>query len=139
MPHVQVDPANVSAAEGIIPKDTPICMLNLLRWNAQAQYPPDQPQEPCSGQEAYMQRYIPAFNAVAAEVGKVEVVFLGAPAVGIVLPSDERWDVVALVRYPSLAAFRAVTEASKYKETAEAHRLAALQDWKLICTVEMKM
>ena len=35
------------------PGDTPVVMLNLLRFAEQAQYPENHPAEPCPGGEAY--------------------------------------------------------------------------------------
>ena len=68
MNKVTLDPKNVLAAEAKIPGGTPVTMLKLLAFHPQAQY--DEPQyELCSGREAYLERYAPAFNEVAKELG----------------------------------------------------------------------
>lgn len=41
-----------------IPEDAPIVMLNLLQWNEKANYPQESSNSSCSGEEAYLQRYI---------------------------------------------------------------------------------
>ncbi|WP_368733907.1 DUF6671 family protein, partial [Acinetobacter baumannii] len=52
--HCIVDgPAPALAFAERMPSDTPILMLNLLRFNSQAAYGADSPHAPCSGREAY--------------------------------------------------------------------------------------
>jgi uncharacterized protein (DUF1330 family) len=136
MPTTIIDPNNVSAAERSIPKDTPVLMLNLLRWKQQADYSGHPDAAPCTGQEAYLQRYVPAFHAIAAGIQGIRPFWLGAAVAGLVGPIEEHWDVVALVRYPNFAAFRTVTESPEYKANAQHRRLVALEDWRLIATVE---
>ena len=131
-----IDPCDISAAEKSIPKDTPIVMLNLLRWREQAEYSNHPDLAPCTGQEAFLHRYVPAFNEIAARVEGIGIFWLGAALARLVGPADEIWDTVALVRYPSFAAFRAVAESLDYKAKAQHHRLAALEDARLIATVE---
>jgi phage terminase Nu1 subunit (DNA packaging protein) len=50
---------------------------------------------------------------------------------------EEKWDVAALIRYPSFQAFKDVTESEKYEKDTKMHRLAALEDWRLIATVQL--
>jgi hypothetical protein len=132
MSTIPIDPNNVSAAEKSISQDTPVLMLNLLRWKQQADYSTHPDVEPCSGQEAYLKRYIPAFTAIAAGIDGIRPFWIGAAVAGLVGPVEEHWDFVALVRYPNLAAFRTLTECPEYKANAQHHRLAALEDWRLI-------
>lgn len=56
----------------------------------------------------------------------------------VVAPADEGWDDVAIVQYPSFAAFRAVIESEDYRTTAEPHRMAALDDMRLIAMLQQK-
>ncbi len=44
----------------------PVQMVNLLRYRTRAEYGPDSGNPPSSGRAAYFERYLPAFNAVAA-------------------------------------------------------------------------
>jgi hypothetical protein len=50
-------------------------------------------------------------------------------------PSQETWDMVALVRYPNARAYSNMKAAEAY-EDARAHRRAALYDSRLIMTKE---
>ena len=111
----------------------PIYMLNLLRYNDRAAYPENAGLAPCSGREAYFERYVPAFSSVAQGSG-IKPVWIGKALTGIVAPADEHWDDVAIVEYPSFAVFRALVESDAYKTQADPHRSAALADWRLIAT-----
>ncbi len=112
-------------------------MINLVAFFPEAQYE-DAKEKPCSGMEAYIQRYAPAFNQVAAELGikGIEVIYVGTVAETILGPAEPKWDAVALVRYPDFAALRKVTESSLYFAKAEPHRKAALKAWEFIATFQ---
>ena len=137
MSKVELDLNNILAAEAKIPSGVPVTMINLLAFFAEAQYE-DPNEQSCSGMEAYIQRYAPAFNQVAAELGVegIEVIYVGAVAETILGPTEPKWDAVALVRYPNFAALRKVTESSLYLEKAEPHRKAALKAWEFIATFQ---
>jgi uncharacterized protein (DUF1330 family) len=126
---------NIQAAAGAIPADAPVFMLNMLRYRERAEYAgADAP--PCSGREAYHERYRPAFGRVAEGAG-VKVAWLGGVLAKLVAPAGELWDDVAIVEYPSFAAFRRVVENPRYEAEAAPHRKAALADWRLIATAKM--
>lgn len=74
------------------PKDqpVPVFMLNLLQFHEQAKYPPGSKYAPCSGQEAWVVRYVTEFRKVAANVGGLELVYLGIPASMIVGEESEK-------------------------------------------------
>lgn len=76
---------------------------------------------------------MPAFSEVAEGTG-IKPFWVGNALAGIVGPSDEAWDDVAIVEYPSFAAFRELVESDAYKTQADPHRSAALADWRLIAT-----
>ena len=137
MSRVELDLANVRAAEAKIPSGVPVTMINLVAFFEEAQYK-DTEEKPCSGMEAYLQRYAPAFNQVAAELGVqgIEVVYVGTVAETILGPTEPKWDAVALVRYPNFAALRKVTESPLYLTEAEPHRKAALKAWEFIATFQ---
>ena len=137
MKTVELDPKNVLAAEAKIPHDAPVTMINLVQFFEEAQYE-GASEKPCSGREAYMQRYAPAFNEVAGvlKVDGIEVIYVGAVAQIILGPSDPEWDAIAIVRYPSFSALRTVTESALYLEKAEPHRKAALKAWEFIATFQ---
>ena len=139
MSRVELDLNNVRAAEAKIPSGVPVTMINLVAFFPKAQYE-DENEKPCSGMEAYIQRYAPAFNQVAAELGveSIEVIYVGTVAETILGPTEPKWDAVALVRYPDFAALRKVTESSLYFAKAEPHRRAALKAWEFIATFQPK-
>ena len=110
-----------------LPADAPIHMLNLLRFRVEG------------GREAYFQNYLPAFQAIVAEQGIMGIspIWLGSVAGHVAAPTTESWDAVAIIRYPSLGAFRSLVESEAYRERAGPHRLAALADWRLIAQTEL--
>src|SRR5476649_1248002 len=66
---------NIQAAAGAIPADGPVFMLNMLRYRERAEYA-GADAAPCSGREAYHERYRPAFGRVAEGAG-VKVAWVG--------------------------------------------------------------
>ena len=137
MKSTEINQHSVLKIENTVPDNTPITMLNMLRFKMQANYGDNKDEKSCSGMEAYLERYIPAFNKVVENEGiiGIQVTFIGAVKGLVAGPMDEKWDIIALVQYPSFAAFRKVSESSLYKAIAEPHRVAALEDFKLIATV----
>lgn len=135
MQTIKIDAGDVLAASAAVPDDSPVFMLNLLRYKKDADYgePGD---APCSGRTAYHERYVPVFRELAAGEG-VKVTWLAAALARVVGPADEQWDEVGVVEYPSFAAFRRISESARYKAEAERHRLAALADWRLIATTPL--
>jgi hypothetical protein len=132
-----IDPNAVIAAQEKIPENTPFVMLNLLHFKNRADYGDRKEILPCSGHEAYLERYIPAFNkAVSTEnVTGIKINFIGSVTGLLVAPTDEHWDIIAMVQYPDFATFRKVSESKVYLLEAEPHRLAALEDLRLIATM----
>ena len=117
--------------------DGEVLMVNLLRYNDTAQYEGGD-QLPCSGREAYFTRYVPAFAEVTQGQG-IAAQWVGSVHAALVGPADEAWDDVAIVRYPSFAAFRTMIEGADYRAKAAPHRRAALADWRLLATTPMPL
>ena len=112
-----------------MPDETPILMLNLLRYRDAAAYPDDSGHSPCSGREAYKRYSRTALNKVQGVGGRVEVM---APAQAMLIaPQDEQWDELLLVRYPSKSAFLSMLADPEY-QAATVHRTAALADSRLV-------
>jgi hypothetical protein len=126
----------VLSVENNIIEDTSFTMLNMLRFREQADYGTRPDIKPCSGRNAYLQHYIPAFNEAAKAEGvtDIQIIYIGSVAGAVVAPADEYWDIIALVQYPNYAAFRKVSESFVYLQKAEYHRQAALDDLRLIAT-----
>jgi hypothetical protein len=131
---IEIKPDDLLSAEKQIPADMPIVMLNLVTYHDSVRYSDT---DHCTGREAYLTRYAPAFNRAAASAGVtgIEVVYLGRVAASIVPGRDRQWDEIVLVRYPNFAALRKVIESLLYKSDAEPHRKAALKDWQFVATV----
>lgn len=112
-----------------MPADTPILMLNLLRFREAADYPLDSGHSPCSGREAYRRYSRTALAKVQGVGGKVEL--LAAAQVALIAPDNEQWSELLLVSYPSKAAFLSMLADPEYR-AATIHRTAALADSRLI-------
>lgn len=138
---IEMNKENLSATAAAMPADKPIFMINLVHYREQADYGERADAEPCSGREAYLERYIPAFSKVVADLGIMEInLFYTGAVVGLlVAPSDEKWDDIAVVEYPNFAAFQRVYESSEYQREAEFHRTAALEDSRLFATTRMEL
>ena len=111
------------------PDGEPVVMLNLLRFREQADYPADFDAEPCSGAEAYG-RYGTAVVERVASVGG-RLVWTGAAHPTVIGPTDEAWDLVALIEYPSKQAFADMLAQPEYQAVAP-HRTASLADSRLV-------
>jgi len=126
-----IDPtgADLKRIASTVGADTPVTMLNMLRFREQARYPDDT--EPCSGRDAYA-RYSKLALAHVRAVGGEPV--LMADVLGrFIGPDGEDWDEMLLVRYPSLSAFLSMIGDAEY-QAATVHRTAALADARLIVT-----
>ncbi|MEO7717158.1 MAG: hypothetical protein ABIY70_13220 [Capsulimonas sp.] len=132
---IEIDAASVAEASGLLPGDGPVFILNLLRYKEQADYNDRADAAPCSGREAFHERYVPVFNQIA-DAG-ARPVWVGAALARLVGPADELWDDVAIVEYPSFAAFRRVVDSEEYRTEAAPHRLAALEDCRLIAMTKL--
>ncbi len=108
--------------------DKPIVMLNLLKFRDKALYADGRKSE-LTGREAYMLYGVPMQKLVAREGGRF--IFSGqilSLAIGTV---EEMWDVVALMEYPSSAAFARIATSPEVSEIG-VHRAAGLAGQLLI-------
>ena len=109
--------------------ETPMVMINLLKFRERANYPEGMDVEPCSGREAYQRYGALAGEKVAAVGGRL--VWQGSVQNVVIGPSAESWDEALLVEYPSRKAFFKMATDSEYLKAA-VHRTAALSDSRLI-------
>lgn len=135
IPTIEIRSDPLDAARANILPDTPIFMLNLLRFRDQAHYA-DRNEPPCSGRDAYYTRYAPVATKLVLEIGG-QVIWAGSALAHIVAPADERWDDVLLVRYPNFARIMELFEKPEYQAVVH-HRTAALADSRLIATQAME-
>jgi uncharacterized protein (DUF1330 family) len=137
MSSTEIDPTDLDAAVAAFPTDSPLFMVNLLRFHDEAHYASTSDARPCSGQEAYLTRYLPAFNNAVQLYGGSELVFAGIVVARVVGPVGDNWDAVGVAHYPSINAFRDLVDDAGYQNAAEPHRRAALADWRLYATTAL--
>ena len=108
--------------------DGPVVMLNLLRFRETAAYPDGQ-DAALSGRGAY-ERYATAMKRLVESQGG-RLIFSG-DATGLVIGTAETpWHVVALVEYPSRAAFATIATSDEVRAIS-GHRSAGLEGQLLI-------
>ena len=110
----------------------PIVMVNLLKFRPRAQYEPTQPEakENLTGAEAY-QRYGATAQRCIGEVGG-SIVWAGPQALVFIGGSEQEWDQLVCVRYPSREAFLKMVSEPRYL-AASYHRTAGLERTALLC------
>ena len=126
----------LAAAAADIPANTPVCMLNLLRYRTTALYAPGDDLPACSGRDAYFSRYVPAFQQVTDGMD-IKPIFIANVLVSLLVPPSERWDDVAIVEYPNFNVLARMLESDSYIQRAEPHREAALEDWRFIAMARL--
>lgn len=131
MSYLNPDPEKLPGIFAGLPDNTPIVMLNLLKFRDVAVYK-GQPAD-YSGREAY-RRYSDVALQKLAEIG-ARVTYVGNMKATLIGPESEQWDEVLLVRYPSKQAFLGMMMQPDFFE-ATRHRTAALADSRLVATIE---
>lgn len=128
--HIDPERAQFEAFKAL-PRDTPIHMLNLVRFKDRAAYPADHQlaDKGLSGAEAYA-LYGRDSGRVFQQVGG-RIVWRGAMEVMLIGPADERWDAVFVAEYPNSGAFLAMVTDPVYRQ-AVVHRQAAVETSRLI-------
>lgn len=112
--------------------DGPIVMVNLLKYRGSAAYGPDRAEakETLSGLEAYRRYGTTALKCLSELGGRI--VWGGAQALVFIGGSEQEWDEVLCVRYPSRKAFLEMIARPDYL-AALYHRDAALARTALLC------
>lgn len=131
MASIELQPGALEAALQKIPSGVAVTMLNLLRFRDRAYYP--DADSVISGREAYAVYSREAIQHVTAIGG--EVVIHTNTLATLIAPPDETWDLMLLVRYPSIEKFAAMISNPAYQQIAK-HRTAALADSRLIAMAE---
>jgi hypothetical protein len=132
MSHIEATGENGALVFGSRQFEGPVVMLNLMRFRDEADYsdfPEIAPETPVTGRQAYdiyMKHTTPFLMAAG---GGLDLMAEGGhPLIG---PTDERWDLVLLVRYPNIEAFLGMASNQEYL-AGFGHRTAALEDSRLI-------
>lgn len=114
---IEAEP-DVWAAVKAAPRDGPVVMLNLLRFDA------------ANDGAARYARYVQAVAPLLLEHG-AELEYAGEDCASVI--GDEPWDLLLLVRYPSKQAFFDMVESEAYQAIAGL-RSGALVDSRLVMT-----
>ncbi len=138
MPSIDPTPRQLEDLAGLAAQVTgPIRMLNLLRFREIADYgnAPDPGENgPSTGAEAYGRYGEVAMQEVAAVGGSQ---FEAAAAhMTVIGPEDEAWDLVAIIEYPSPAAFLEMIAKPSYRACTH-HRAAGLADTRIYMTTSL--
>jgi uncharacterized protein (DUF1330 family) len=131
MPSIDPSPETLQKLVAEANDESPLVMINLLRYRERAEYPQGSGATPCSGEEAY-QRYIALVLPMLSDVG-AKVLWRGSVKHVVIGPVGEKWDEVFLVEQPSRRALLTMVSRGEYLEAA-VHRTAALADSRLIAT-----
>ncbi|KAH7067089.1 hypothetical protein FB567DRAFT_259347 [Paraphoma chrysanthemicola] len=133
MPCLPISHENLAEVAKTYDPSKPVFMLNLWRYRDRAVYAPEfahLSSGPCTGEEA-LKRYRAAITTVLPPNASVH--FSARPLTSVIAPAGEKWDFLALIRYENLQGFRDMVASEKYKREVEPHRLAGLEDMRLIC------
>ena len=131
MPSIEPSPEKLQKLVAEANDESPIVMINLLRYRDRAEYPQGSDATPCSGEEAY-QRYGALVIPMVGEVGG-KILLRANVKHTVIGPTGEEWDEALLVQYPSRRAFLTMVGRADYQRAA-VHRSAALADSRLIAT-----
>ena len=126
---VHPDPDQLQAFQQPGP-DGPIVMVNLLKFRDRAAYADGRP-DGGSGRDAF-QRYGIGFAPLLHGIGG-RVLYTGDISLLALGRTDELWDAVAVVEYPSRAAFFRIATSPEYLEVS-VHRDAGLEGQLLLET-----
>lgn len=114
-----------------LPRDVPINMLNLLKFNVMANYPADHQHaaHQWSGERAY-QEYGKTSGPIFARVGG-SILWRGSMEAMVIGPEERHWDLAFIAVYPNSAAFLEMVTDPAY-QIAVVNRQAAVQTSRLI-------
>ncbi|MFM5955113.1 MAG: DUF1330 domain-containing protein [Novosphingobium sp.] len=114
-----------------LPRDTPIHMLNLIKFRDLAEYPEGHPNhgKGLTGLQAY-EIYKQGLQRVVANDGAAMV--WQAPMECVVTGPQGEWDEAFVMGYPNSATFMAMVRNEEYIRDVVPHRTAAVADSRLI-------
>lgn len=134
MKTIELDESRLPQILEAIPHGTPIVMLNLLRFNQSTNYSAGSADENCSGRDAYNGRYLKHAKSYISQIGG-NVVYDGNVCIEVIGEPENYWNRILIVKYPSIAAFMDMVSTAEY-QAIRLHRAAALEDSRLVATVE---
>jgi hypothetical protein len=130
MPYIDPSRENWLAFKDL-PRDTPIHMLNLIKFRDLADYPEGHPMhgKGLTGRQAYA-IYKEGFQRVVANDGAAMI--WEAPMECVVTGPADEWDEAFVMGYPNSGLFMAMVKNEEYIRDVVPHRTAALADSRLI-------
>ena len=128
--YIDPDRANFDAFKAL-PRDTPIDMLNLIRFKPLAEYPEGHPlaNSGLTGEQAYHE-YMRTIRPVLERAGG-RIAWAGAFGCVVTGPADWPWDETFVMSYPNAAAFMGMVKDPDYAPVV-VHRQAAVADSRLV-------
>ena len=115
------------------PADTPVVMVNLLRFKDKA----DAPDEGLSGAEAYQRYGAQMIQWITSQGGRL--IWSGRVDSMVIGDTEERFDTIALVEYPSRAEFLRIVSDPRVAEYS-VHRTAGLEmQWLIASTTAAEL
>lgn len=119
---------NIEGLDRLDPQ-APVVMLNLMRFHARS------PDGDGSGWDAYLRYSAVTVPMIKARGGTL--LWTGeAQAIALGPQEGNDWDFVALVYYPTVAAFLDMMTSEAYEREADPHRINACADHVIIATSE---
>ena len=123
-----VDLLNVKGLQALDP-EAPVVMVNLMRFRARSL------DGDGSGWDAYLRYSALTVPMIKARGGTL--LWTGdAKAVALGPQAGNQWDYLALVYYPSLAAFVDMMTSADYENLSDPHRRNGCAEHVIICTKE---
>ena len=128
--YVDPDRANFDRFKAL-PRDTPIHMLNLVRFKILADYPEGHPlaDKGLTGAEAYLE-YMRTIRPVLERAGG-QIAWAGGFECVVTGPEEWPWDETFVMVYPNAAAFMGMVKDPDYAPVL-VHRQAAVADSRLV-------
>ena len=131
MDYVNPDRENFERFKAL-PRDTPMHLLNMIRFRELAIYPEGHPFSGLgwTGERAFAEY----FRLVVPFIERLGggIVWQGAREGVITGPREFEWDQVFVMGFPDAAAFLALVTDPGYKANVVDHRTAAVQDSRLV-------
>jgi uncharacterized protein (DUF1330 family) len=123
-----VDHLNITGLGALDPQ-SPVVMVNLMRFRERSL------DGDGSGWDAYLRYSALTVPMIKARGGTL--LWTGdAKAVALGVPDAHRWDYLALVYYPSVAAFIEMMTSPDYENRCDPHRTNGCAEHVIICTRE---
>ncbi len=110
------------------PADTPVVMLNLLKFNRHAEGSGGR----VSGEESYRKYATQMRKLVESKGGRF--IWAGRADSLVIGETDEEFDMVGLVEYPSRKAFVEIASSEEVREIGGDRSAGLEQQWLIACT-----